>query len=88
MLKDGQYDAFWSKAANVSWDPKPAFSDDFKRLIWDMLKFDPKDRITAEEAEKRAKDLGWFNSCTIDEREAFIKSRLHVSISLDFSTII
>ena len=59
MLRDDKYDAFWEKAANVPWDPKPDYSEKFKKLIWDMLKYDPKDRITAEETFERTCAHKW-----------------------------
>ena len=47
LLRQGEFDAFWEKAAAVPYKPKPDFRDDFKRLVWDMLKFDPKQRINS-----------------------------------------
>ena len=35
------------------------FSDEFKSLVWDMLKFDSKKRITAKQAHDRAREYGW-----------------------------
>ena len=75
MLRDGQYDAFWWKASNVPWNPKPKFSRDFKRLMWDMLKFDPKDRITTNEACERSYALNWHIHNDYESEEKNKKER-------------
>ena len=76
MLRDGNFDTFWTKAANVPWDPKPEFSAKFKDLIWRMIRFDPRDRVTLEEAFNKADDLGWYDDCEEHEIKAYVQSTL------------
>ena len=76
MLRDGNFDAFWTKAANVPWDPKPEFSAKFKDLIWRMIRFDPRDRCTLEEAFDKADAHGWYDDCDQNEIKAYVKTTL------------
>lgn len=48
MVRRGDKDLFWAKAANVY--SRPKFSEGFKDLVWQMVQTDPDKRIFGWEA--------------------------------------
>ena len=76
LLRRDDFNAFWKKAATVPQNSKPEFSDDFKSLVWDMLKYDPKKRITMENAAKRAISLRWYMSDSSKLKATYMQKRL------------
>ena len=77
LLRQGDFDAFWEKAAEVPHKPKPDFHADFKRLVWDMLKFDPKERIRSGQAFQRTMDWGWKiqEDSKVTNKDKYMKKR-------------
>ena len=59
LLRRDDFHGFWKRAATVPQNQKPEFCDEFKSLVWDMLKYDPNKRITIKEADSRSGQ--WFH---------------------------
>ena len=74
LLKRDDFYGFWKRAATVPQNQKPDFCDEFKSLVWEMLKYDPKERITIEKANNKSFD--WHNQATYDEVKNYWIQRL------------